>query len=89
MSYMDHCESLLNDINKLFEYDKKLADGTLVDINLKRDLKIKYREKPTEINDIEKYATEDLSLDTILIHTIPARKKKTFVDPFPYDPNAD
>ena len=40
-------------------------------------------------NDIEKYATEDLSLDTILIHTIPARKKKTFVDPYPYDPNAE
>ena len=40
-------------------------------------------------NDIEKYATEDLALDTILIHTIPARKKKTFVDPYPYDPNAE
>ena len=40
-------------------------------------------------NDIEKYPTEDLVLDTVLIHTIPARKKKTFVDPYPYDPNAE
>ena len=40
-------------------------------------------------NDIEKYATEDLALDSVLIHTIPARKKKTFVDPYVYDPNAE
>ena len=40
-------------------------------------------------NDIEKYPTEDLTLENILIHSIPAKKKKTFVDPFPYDPTCD
>ena len=40
-------------------------------------------------NDIEKYPTEDLTLENILIHSIPAKKKKTFVDPFPYDDRCD
>ena len=30
-----------------------------------------------------------MSLDTVLIHTIPARKHTKFVDPYPYDPNAE
>ena len=40
-------------------------------------------------NDIERYQTEDLALDTVLISTIPARKRTKFVDPFPYDPTAE
>ena len=40
-------------------------------------------------NDLEKFAPEELQLENILINTIAAKKKKKFVDPYPYNPNAD
>jgi len=36
-------------------------------------------------NDLEKYQTEDLVLDNILIHTIPNKQRKEFVDPYSAD----
>ena len=40
-------------------------------------------------NDLEQFKTDDLKLEEVLIHTIPAKRKKAFVDPYPYDPLSD
>jgi hypothetical protein len=40
-------------------------------------------------NDIERFHTEDIPLNKLLIDTIPAKTRKQFVDPFVYKENEE
>jgi len=42
---------------------------------------------PMILNDLDKFEFQELQLSNILIHTVPARTRKTFVDPYSYDEN--